>query len=195
MTNPRWYALTARHQHEKAVAATLSHEGLESFLPLYRSRRLWSDRIKELDLPLFAGYVFCRFPFENRVSVLRTPGVTSIVGFGKGPTPVPDKEIADLQAVVASGLPRMPWPFLKAGQRVHIHRGPLKGVEGIVLQVKDSWRLVVSVFILQRSVAVEIDPAIVSVVAGAPTRAHAGTGAWAASPALGPRAARPPIRS
>ena len=154
---PRWFAVRVQPQHEKAVARNLSYLGHETFLPLYRTRRAWSDRIKELQLPLFASYVFARFPFRLRVPVLNTPGVLSVITFGKQPAPVPDHEIAAIQAMVASGLPVHPWPYLKCGQPVRIRRGPLNGLEGILLQFKGSWRVVVSVNLLQRSVAAEVD--------------------------------------
>lgn len=162
----RWYAVSVRPRHEKSAAAALHNKGLEEFLPLYRSRRIWSDRIKELELPLFSGYVFCRFPVEKRNVVLKMPSVTSIVGFGNGPLPVSDQEIASVRALVASGFPLSPWPFLKVGQRILIDHGPLKGVEGIVLQVKNTARVVASISLLQRAVAVEIDPAALRPCAG-----------------------------
>ena len=156
----RWYAIKVRPGHEKTVAAGLRNKGIEQFLPLYRSRRFWSDRIKELELPLFSGYLFCRFASQNRLPIFTTPGVTSIVGYGNTPAALPDKEIADLMTLVSSGLQLSPWPFLKIGQKVHIDRGPLKGIDGAVLQIKDSSRLIVSISLLQRSVAVEIESAV-----------------------------------
>jgi len=153
----RWFAVTVRPQHEKAVARHLGTVGLESFLPLYRTRRIWSDRLKELNLPLFPDYVFCRFVVRDRVTVLKIPGVRAVVGFGKEPTPVSDAEIAALKTMVASGVPVHPWPYLKIGDWVRIARGPLQGLEGILVQHKGSWRVVVSVHLLQRSVAAEVD--------------------------------------
>lgn len=131
--------------------------GGEDFLPLYRSRRRWSDRLKEIELPLFAGYVFCRFAPEERVPVLRTPGVRSIVTFDGRPAPVSEEEVAAMRQAVGSGLPVQPWPFLRAGQPVRIERGPLSGLCGVLVRAKDSWRVVVSVELLQRSVAIEVD--------------------------------------
>jgi len=160
---PCWYALRVRPQHEKAVASGLRDSALEEFLPLYRARRAWSDRIRELDLPLFDGYVFCRFLHENRVTVLRTPGVICVVGFGGELSPVEDREIDSIRRMVSSGFPVMPWPFLKVGKRIHIDHGPLRGLDGTLLRMKDRWRVVVSVGLLQRSVAVEIDRKLVSV--------------------------------
>lgn len=161
-----WYALTVKPRHEKAVSAALRVRGYEEFLPLWRSRRVWSDRIKEIDIPLFNGYVFCRFGDDCRVAILRMPSVTSIVGFGNQPAPVDDREMESLKAIVASGLPMAPWPFLKVGQRIRIGHGPLTGVEGIVLELKKGWRVVVSISLLQRSVAVEVDSSSVAPSAG-----------------------------
>jgi transcription antitermination factor NusG len=177
----QWYALTVKPNHEKTTAQALESKGLESFLPLYRARRRWSDRIKELDLPLFAGYVFCRFMGGERARVLTTPGVTSVVGFGNQPAPVAEEEIEAVRAMIASGLPVGPWPYLRVGERVRIEAGPLCGLEGILTQVKDVWRVVVSVELLQRSVAAEVDRDVVSIVnrgvrgrAGTATRGDAG---------------------
>src|ERR1017187_8791000 len=129
---------------EDLASASLLGKGYEEFLPLYRSRRRWSDRIKELDLPLFPGYLFCRFDADNRLPILTTPVAVS------------DEEIGAVQAIIRSGLPAQPWPCLTVGSRIFIERGPLAGVEGIALNVEKKYRLVVSVPLLQRSVAVEI---------------------------------------
>jgi transcription antitermination factor NusG len=140
------------------ASATLRGKGYEEFLPLYRSRRRWSDRIKELDLPLFPGYLFCRFDVSDRLMpILTTPGVIGIVGAGKTPVPVDDEEIEAIRALLRSGLVVQPWPFLRVGSKVYIEGGPLAGVEGIISNTDKVYRLVVSVSLLQRSVAVEID--------------------------------------
>ena len=155
--NLLWYAIRVQSKLGNLASATLRGKGYEEFLPLYRSRRRWSDRVKELDLPLFPAYLFCRFDVYSRLPILTTPGVISIVGAGKTPVPVSDDEIAAVQAVIRSGLPALPWPCLTVGSRILIERGPLAGLEGIALDVDRKYRLVVSVPLLQRSVAVEID--------------------------------------
>jgi len=155
--NVQWFALQVRSQHEKIVASNLHDKGYEEFLPLCQIKRRWSDRIKRLELPLFPGYVFCRFNVEKRLPILVTAGVLSIVGVGKIPSPIDDSEVVALQSIVKSGLQTEPWPFLKVGQHVRIEQGSLKGIEGILLTPKSSYRLVVSVTLLQRSVAIEID--------------------------------------
>ena len=160
-----WYALQTRAQHEKIVAQSLAGKGYEEFLPLYRFRRRWSDRIKELELPLFPGYVFCRFDLEQRLPILVTPGVYHIVGIGKTPWPVEEDEIATIQSLVRTGLPTEPCQFLRVGQQVRIDSGPLEGLKGLLLTIQKPYRLVVSVTLLQRSVAVEIDAAWVTPLA------------------------------
>jgi len=160
-----WYAIHTRVRHEKIVAQALADKGYEEFLPLCKCRRRWSDRTKELELPLFPGYIFCRFDLEHRLPILVTPRVEYIVGIGKVPFPVDEAEIVVLQSIVKSGLPAEPWPFLQVGQQVQIDYGPLEGVNGLLLALKKPCRLVVSVTLLQRSVAVEIDSAWVTPLA------------------------------
>jgi transcription antitermination factor NusG len=152
-----WFALQVRSRYEKNVANFLDGKGYEWFLPSYRSRRRWSDRVKEVELPLFPGYLFCRFDPQERLPILKTPGMIAIVGTAKVPTAVDETEIAALRTLVASGLPRQPWPYLQIGQRVRIEHGALFGLEGILIQQKGFDRLVLSVTLLQRSVAAEID--------------------------------------
>lgn len=124
---------------------------------MYKIRRRWSDRIKELEEPLFGGYVFCRLDPLERLPVLTIPGVVRFVSVGRNPAPIEDCEIAAIQSVVSSGFPAEPWPFLRVGQTVRIEDGPLRDLEGLLINIKGSHRLVISVGLLQRSVAVEID--------------------------------------
>lgn len=152
-----WFALRVRNRYESSVTAHLAAKGCEWFLPMGKSRRRWSDRFKVIELPLFPGYVFCRFDPSKRLPILVTPGVIAVVGSGKTPIAIEDSEIANLQRMVQSELPCQPWPFLQVGERVRIETGPLDGIEGILLGFKGSQRLVVSITLLQRSVAVEID--------------------------------------
>src|SRR4029077_14794699 len=112
-----WFALQTKSRCEHVVATQLRGKGYESFLPLYKSRRHWSDRVKELELPLFPGYLFCRFDPSQRLPILTTPGVIQIVGIGKTPIPIDDNEIAAIQIAMESRLAREPWPFLKIGQK------------------------------------------------------------------------------
>jgi transcription antitermination factor NusG len=146
-----------KSSREKTVAISLEQRGHEKFVPLYRAQRKWSDRRKDVELPLFSGYVFCRLDSRFRLPVLQIPGVILFVGTAQGPTAVDDAEIEALQLVASASVPAAPWPFLQAGQRVRIERGPLKDLEGLLIEVKSRFRLVVSVTLLQRSVAVEVD--------------------------------------
>lgn len=152
-----WYAVQVRPRFEKMVASALLLKGCESFLPLYHHRSYWSDRIKIVDLPLFTGYLFCRFDINCRLPILITPGVLKIVSIGKNFYPVEESEISALQSIVVSGLQAEPRSYLNIGQRVRIQCGPLAGIEGILISMKEGSRLVVSIGLLQRSVSVEIE--------------------------------------
>lgn len=152
-----WYGVRTKHNHESAAASALEGKGYEQYLPLYHRRRRWSDRVIDTIVPQFPGYVFCRFDAMRRLPILTTPGVISIVGFGKGPTPISESEIEAIQLVLRSGLPAEPCPFLHEGQRIRVNRGSLEGLEGLLLKKKSEWRMVVSISMLQRSVSVEID--------------------------------------
>jgi transcription antitermination factor NusG len=152
-----WFAVRVRSNCEKIASASLRSKGYEELLPLQKVRRLWSDRIKVVELPLFPGYVFCRFEASRRLPILTTPGVVGILGFGETLTPVQEHEISSLRTVLGAGLPCEPWPFLKAGQPITIEHGPLAGVDGTVLQIRGQYRLIVQISLLQRSVAAEVD--------------------------------------
>ena len=158
-TQLQWFALRVRSNFERPVSDLLQAKGVEEFLPTYRSRRMWSDRIRHLDLPLFPGYVFCRIPVEARGLVLATTGVVNIVGVRQQPLPIAEEEIAGVRKMIESSAAVKPWPYIRIGQRVRVHSGSLAGVEGILLRIKDSCRLVISVTLLGRSVATEIDAA------------------------------------
>lgn len=152
-----WFAVRVRSNHERAAATHLRSRGFEEFTPSYKMERQWSDRKKQLNHLLFPGYVFCRLNPDDRLPVLSIPGVVGLVGFGKGPTAIPEHEIENIRTMIGSGLLVTPWPFLQTGQSVLIERGPLAGVEGILQEIKKGFRLVVSIHLLQRSVSTEID--------------------------------------
>lgn len=169
-----WFALQVHAKHEFGVASSLRSRGYDPFLPLHRCRKLWSDRIKVVEAPLFPGYMFCRLNLHHRLPVLTAPGVIRIVGHTRRAIPVDEAEINAIQAIVASGLPTEPWPFLRAGDRVRIERGPLRGLEGILVETRGAHRLILSVTLVQRSVAVEIDSAFVKFLRPAVTTSDAG---------------------
>lgn len=156
-----WFALAVTPRKEKVTARTLRMMGYEDFLPLYSVKRRWSDRIKTVEFPLFPGYVFSRFDPKMRLPILKISTVMNVVGLGNRPEPVDQSEILALQTVCQSGLQAVPCPYLTVGAKVLINEGPLTGLEGILVQAGQS-RLVLSVSLLQRSVAVEIDRAWVS---------------------------------
>ena len=159
---PSWFAIRVKSTHEKRVTSLLEYQAYECFLPLYSSRRRWSDRIKRMELPLFPGYVFSRFGALDRTAIIKTPSVIAVVGIGCIPTPIDELEIAAIQRIVASGFGLSPHPFLQIGQHVRVNSGSLYGLEGIIADVRKRDQLIVSVPMLQRSVAVEIDSASVT---------------------------------
>jgi len=152
-----WYALHVRPRFEKHVQTHLEEKGYEVFYPTYSATRQWSDRVKSLSFPLFPGYVFCRFNINARLPILVTPGVNQVVGVGKTPAQVDEAELHAIRQVMVSGVAAQPWPYLRVGETVQIETGPLEGLLGIVTRIKNSYRLVVSVSLLMRSVSVELD--------------------------------------
>ena len=157
-----WFALQVRTQHERGVAEFLRGGGFDWFLPLYKCRKRWSDRVKEVEVPLFPGYLFCRFNPHDRLPILKTPGVIQIVGYNRQPVEIDETEISAIQTLVGSGMSSQPWPYLYVGDKVQIESGPLQGMSGILTNFKGKHRLIVSVTLLQRAVAVEIDAALVT---------------------------------
>jgi transcription antitermination factor NusG len=156
-----WYAIYARHQHEKTVAQILTSKGFEILLPLYQSVRRWKDRTKTLSLPLFPCYVFLKGGLERRLDILTTPGIYALVSTAGSPNPIPPAEIEALRRTIESGASLEPHPFLKCGDLVRVKCGPLTGIQGILVRKKSLYRLVISVEMLGQSAAVEVDALLV----------------------------------
>jgi transcription antitermination factor NusG len=161
---PRWYAAYTSANHEKRVADQLAGRGVESFLPQYESVRKWKDRKVRLQMPLFPGYVFVHLALQNRLKVLQVPGVAYLVGFAGRPAAVPEEEFARIRGFLEKGLRAVPHPYLEAGRRVRVRNGPLEGMEGIVARRKNGNRLVVSLELIQRAIAVDLDGADLEVL-------------------------------
>lgn len=155
----RWYAAYTNPRHEKRVAAQMDGKRIEYFVPLYRSVRRWKDRRKELELPLFPGYVFVHMALRDRLQVLQLPGVVHFVSFHGKPAPLPTVEIEALRNGLVRNALAEPHPYLRVGRRVRIHSGPMAGMEGVLVRRKDKFRVVLSIHLIQRSVAVEVDEA------------------------------------
>jgi transcription antitermination factor NusG len=149
----RWYAVQVRTRWESSTAVQLSGKGYKILLPTYKARKRSSGRLKEMIAPLFPGYLFCQFDVQKRLPILVTPGVIAVVGRGRVPLPVDDGEIAAIQTVVTSGLRAEPWPYLEIGQKIRLESHALEGLEGILINFKGNQRIVVSVSLLRRSVA------------------------------------------
>jgi len=187
-----WVAVQVRPNHERVAASHLDLRECEYFLPLYQSVRQWSDRKKELQLPLFPSYLFCRYSKSMRSAILLNPSVVRILGCNGEPEAVSDSEVEAIQRIVAAGLDCRPTEYIRTGDRVRLGSGPLEGLEGLVTDTKEGKsRFVVSVTMLNRSVAVEVDARWLKVIhaaaarpAGAPEAmkrgraAVAGQGGW-----------------
>lgn len=156
---PRWYAVSTRARHEKAAASMLENLGIRHFLPLMTTMRRWSDRKQTVVSPLFPCYFFVHISnsAESRLRVLKIPGVVRLVGNPHGPVAIPDYEIESLQVVLSQGIGCLPCPYLEPGDRVRILRGVLAGIEGTFLRCGRDTKLVLSIEMIQRSVAINID--------------------------------------
>jgi transcription antitermination factor NusG len=159
-----WFAVYTRHQHEKVIADLLSMKGFEIFLPLYRVVHLWKDRKKQLNLPLFPCYLFVKADLKRRLEIVTTPGVCCLVGASGQPSAIPASEIDPLQKAISGRLPIEPYPHLRTGDRVRIRSGPLEGIEGSLVRKKGTYCLVLSVEVLGRAVAVEVDTSMIDQV-------------------------------
>ncbi len=162
MNSPRWYALQTKTQYERHVVRALQEKVFEPYLPMVCTRRRRKGTISEVPTPLFPGYVFCRFELRNRLHVLRTSFVRSVVSSCGVALSIDEGEIEAVRSAVAFGQNPHPHPFLKVGQWVRVECGAMEGVEGVLLEFRKQYRLVVSITLLERSVAVDIDEAWVS---------------------------------
>ena len=156
---PNWYAAYTCANHEKRVLRQLERKSVESFLPLYESVRRWKDRRMRLQLPLFPGYIFVRFALRDRLKVLEIPSVVRLVGFDGRPTPLPAEEIETIRTCIDRRQLLVPNRHVQRGQRVRLLNGPLEGLTGVIVRQKNRTRFVISLELLMRSVAVEIDSA------------------------------------
>ncbi|MGH9395393.1 MAG: transcription termination/antitermination protein NusG [Terriglobia bacterium] len=152
-----WYALYTRHQHEKTAADLLTGKGFQVFLPLYQATHRWKDRTKLLSLPFFPSYVFIKGGLDRQLQIMTTPGIYTFVNVAGRAATITDAEIGVVRRMVESSLRVEPHPFLKGGDRVRVTCGPLEGIEGILIRKKNFVRLVLSVELLMKSVAVEVD--------------------------------------
>jgi transcription antitermination factor NusG len=150
-----WFALQVRAKYEFIASEMLRAKGYEEFVPSYRCRRQWSDRVKELELPLFPGYVFCRFNGVALAPVVTTPGVTRFVMRGANElATISDEEIQAIRNALKHDMSVMPWTEAAIGKTVQVRSGPLAGVGGILTGFKNRNYLVITIEAIQRSVAV-----------------------------------------
>jgi transcription antitermination factor NusG len=159
-----WFVAYSRPRHEKHIAHQLQERGVSSFVPLYTSVRRWKDRRKRLELPLFPGYVFVQIELRSKLELLRLPGIVDFIRFQGQPVPVPSREIETLRRSLGAAALLSPHPYLQAGRKVRIRQGALDGVEGIFVRRRGQTRVVLSVSLIQRSVAIEIEEANVEAI-------------------------------
>ena len=160
MTEPevKWYAVTTRSRHEKVVAEQLWQKEIECFLPLREVLSRWKDRRKKVQLPLFPGYLFVHVPIlERRLDILKVPSVVRIVGFNGEPASIPEVQLQALKRLVFSTLPCDPYPYITEGDRMEITQGPLKGLQGILIEKKGAYRFILSIDLIQQAVACQVD--------------------------------------
>lgn len=156
-----WYAVYAKHQHEKRASELLARKGFEVFLPLYRTEHRWKDRTKVVSLPLFPSYLFLRTDLVRKIEILRTPGVFWLIENGGHACPVPETDIEAVRRITQSSANIQPHPYLRCGDFVRVREGALAGIEGILTRVKNRYRVVLSVDLLQKAIAVEVDLSVV----------------------------------
>ena len=154
-----WFAVWTRSRAEKAVHQQLERKGLEVFLPTITRWSRWKDRKKQIDWPLFPGYCFARFDERESLKVLSCAGVATIVSFDGKLAPIPDEELDGIRRLITSGLQYDPCPLIKEGDLVEVIHGPLRGVKGRLVRKGAHARLVLSVDMISRAVAVTVDAA------------------------------------
>ena len=159
-----WFALRTRGRHEKAVDRELRNKGFDTFLPLRKVTRRWSDRSKKIEEPIFTGYLFAHFPLRERLKILQTAGAVCLVGFNSFPAPVPERDLDAIRRFVTEEISIDPYPYLKQGDRVYVSSGQFRGVEGFIVRKDQKARLVISLGLLMQSISVEIDSALVEKV-------------------------------
>lgn len=159
----RWFAIQTLSRHEKVVRRQLEKCDIATFLPTMRRLSQWTDRKKEIEVPLFAGYCFARFSLTDRFPVLQSQGVVRVIGSGGRPEPIPDEEIESLMKLMSSSSDYVCCPYLSEGMCVEVIRGPLQGVKGRIVREARFCRLVLSIRLTGHAVAVEIDAASVAV--------------------------------
>ena len=152
-----WYAGYTASRHEKRIAEQLEQRSIEHFLPLYQTIHRWKNGRHRVELPIFPGYVFVRIALRERLRVLEIPGFVRLIGFSSIPCALPDAEIEAMRNALNTGIKAEPYPYLTIGTRVEIRNGPLQGMTGILLRRRGQCRVVLSIDLIQRSMAVEVE--------------------------------------
>lgn len=183
VSDAKWYAIRTRSRHEKVAARELAAQGISVFLPLVTSIRQWSDRRTKVEMALFPGYTFVRVDYfsGDRVRVLRTTGVVDFVGQKAEGSSIPDEQIESIRTILIRNVPVKDHPFLNVGQRIRVRNGALSGVEGILVAVKGTRQLVISVEPIHRSLCISLDDYQIENLSG-PASKHPGSNESSANP-------------
>lgn len=155
----QWYAVWTRSRHEQVVREQLARKGMDAFLPTITKWSRWKDRKKQIEWPLFPGYCFAKFSLDDRLSVLKSSGVVSIVSFNGELAPIPEHEINSIRTLIETDLQFDPCPLIKEGMMVEVTHGPLRGVVGRLVRKGAHARLVLAVELIGQGVSVEVDAA------------------------------------
>ncbi len=156
-----WYAVYTRPRHEKKVFEQLEEKEWETFLPLVKQVRLWKDRKKKIEVPMFRSYLFARFDYKYRYELLQIKGVVKIVNFRGTPAIVPDWQIEALKTMIENPQKMKLESYMRAGEEVEVIEGPFKGMRGAIKTIKGATRLVVTIEGILQSVSVEIESGFV----------------------------------
>jgi transcription termination/antitermination protein NusG len=154
----QWFAVWTRSRQEKVAASMLQTVGVPYFLPLKTEIRQWTDRKQTVQVPLFSGYLFVRIDLnkDSRLQILKTPGIVGLVGNNMGPLPIPDQQIEDIRTILTQSIEYTVLPFLREGDRVRVVRGPLAGMEGRLVRINSMSRLLISIEMIHKTLAVNI---------------------------------------
>ena len=159
-----WYALYTRPRHEKKAYELLLEKGATAYLPLLKTTRIMKSRKREVELPLFASYLFCKFEYKNRFPILETHGIIKIINFNGKPAVVPEWQIESLKTILANPQSLRLESYFRQGDIVEVKSGPFKGLRGTVTYVKGESRLAIMIEGIMQSISVEIDPDCVEAV-------------------------------
>ena len=154
----KWIAVYTKSRHEKVVIQELEKKNIEAYCPILKERRQWSDRKRWVEFPLFRSYVFVKIELKNSLYILQTMGVHHSIKFQGKISTRPDVIIQNIKNMIDGGFTVEQVEYFVKGDEVKVVDGPLKGMEGIVVKIKNENKLVLKVAAIQQAIAVQIHP-------------------------------------